>query len=352
MGGGSSHERAKERKAKERLANQVTEEVVQKLKKDLSPGVKPDEKQVPTTLQKVGIFLSSTPVWGVIGMFVAVFISRISVRLVYILSWFVLFGVFLRVKFFARRTFWWNTSAALLIGLALFALWKITPPPKETPTIDQALDEFANKFPWIKAPPKVEAQQSPPIIATSSWPRLKVSVTDGQGIDRTLILDNRAGDSDVTNFQIDGLVYYLDAQGAANRHAKIANRCVIPGPLNFKPFSIKAHDIKRIDLSKERYAIGILACDGADNILPVFDSIRHFVCVHLVFTLDSTGERFVHYEVISRYGDLFQLVEHPEHSAGGVIGRPDEEGWPYSIIHIVKENAREYYGMEHREYQP
>jgi hypothetical protein len=201
-------------------------------------------------------------------------------------------------------------------------------------------------------PQQVETTPAPTIVV-SSLPKLKISLTTGKREDRTLIFDNSRGDSKLRDFLMTGLEYYLDPQGVATQHAKIVQRNVLPGPLNFSRFDIGKGMTKRFDLNGDvRSAFAIHMHDVPDNQGRAFDDTRHYICLRILFTQDDTAETFVHYIVMSPYGDLFQMTEHPENEGSGPAQQPGDEGWPYSIVRVIKQDAREFYGMEYREYQP
>ena len=352
MAGGNSHQRKMERKAEERIRKAVEDNLRQAPVIAAQPPVREPEKS--TIWQKVGRYWGSTPVWGVIGMLFGAIASQVSLRLLFIIAWGALFAEFVRIRLFTKLR--WriagNGVAAISIGILLFLMWRVTPQPKEPPTLDQAMNAVATKFPWLANPPKQAEAKPASTIVVSPLPKLKISLSSGKRTDRTLTLDNSKDESALRNFIINGLGYYLDMRGVANSQAKIEDRYVIPGPLNFKPFDVKAGEIKRIDLNEGRYGIGIHMHDVTDGGGRAFDDMRHYICLRLLFTKDDTAETFVHYVVLSPYGDLFLVAEQPENSGGGVPQKPGEEGWPYSIVRVIKENAREFYGMQYREYQP
>lgn len=308
-----------------------------------------------TPPKKLSTFWGSTPVWGAMGVLIGAIGSQISLKFLLMAVWGTLWVEFVRVGFFPSRLMRriGNTAVGVVLAILLIRAWPYVK-PKEPATLDQQADvvieKIAKKFPLLANPPKQVEVKSAPTIVVSSLPKLKISLTSGKREDRTLNFDNSKGDSKLRDFVITGLEYYLDMQGVANQHANIVQRNVLPGPLNFKRFDIDKGMTKQFNLNEEvRSAVAIHMHDVPDNEGRPFDDMRHYICLQILFTQDDTAETFVHYEVMSPYGDLFQLAEHPENAGSGPAG---EEGWPYSIVRVIKENARRYYGAEYREYQP
>src|SRR6266852_570826 len=288
---------------------------------------------------KVSIFWGSTPVWGAIGVLIGAIASQISLKLLLLAVWATLWVEFVRVGFFPsyliRRIC--NTAVGIALAVVFILMWPHIK-PKEPATLDQQADVVINraakKFPWLTNPPKEPGPKTPPssAIIVSGLPKLKISLTSGKRDDRTLILDNTKGDSQLGNFLINGLECYLDMKGVVNASAKIDQCNSLPGPLNFKPFDIEKGATKRFNLNEGQSAIAIHMHDPKDEALRSFDDMRRYICLRIIFTQSATAETFVHYLVMSPYGDLFLLAEQPEHSGSGPPLKPGGEGWPYSIV--------------------
>jgi hypothetical protein len=178
-------------------------------------------------------------------------------------------------------------------------------------------------------------------------PKMQISLTRG----KTLVLDNHKGDAALLDFQINAREYRLNAQGIANDHAQIDDGETIGGDLDFEHFDVKAGEIKRVDLTEGRYGY-VLRMRRADDGLHSFDSLIYYLCLRVTFTNENSGERFVHYVVLSPYAHGFDLAEHPEAAGGASPSPPGTEGYPFSIARVIKADARFYYGTELREYQP
>jgi hypothetical protein len=74
-------------------------------------------------------------------------ISQLSVNLVFFGAWIVVCFEVVHAKIWRSGM---NTLACMLIGIAFFGLWKITPKPKISATLDQEMAAFANNFPGLK----------------------------------------------------------------------------------------------------------------------------------------------------------------------------------------------------------
>ncbi len=174
-------------------------------------------------------------------------------------------------------------------------------------------------------------------------PALQFAVT----ADKVLVIDNSKGASALQDFQVTAIEYHLDPTAFVNNHATIANRNQIGGDLDFTHFDVKARETKRINLNEGRYGFTLRMhqVPGMEE----FDSQIHYFCLRFKFTKQDTGETFVHYLVISPYTNSFDFAEHPESAAGSTTG---SEGFPFSIVRIIKADARTVYGTEYREYQP
>ena len=88
-------------------------------------------------------------------------VSQVSVRLLFIGVWAVVFIEFVRVDFFMRRAakVLGNIVVGFILAFAFFQLWKVIPKPTNPPTLDQYVAALANKFPWLSNPPQVVPQR-------------------------------------------------------------------------------------------------------------------------------------------------------------------------------------------------
>jgi hypothetical protein len=154
---GNSHQRKMVKKAEERIAKAVTGRVLENMETPIhssSDGVEP----VPPRLSsKLGTFWGSTPAWTGIGMLVGVFAPLLSLQLLFVGVWGIFFFEFIRVGFFKGKVAKWlgNAVAGCVFAVVFFVVWKVSPRPKQPPTLDQEMSAFAQKFPWIaSAPPQ------------------------------------------------------------------------------------------------------------------------------------------------------------------------------------------------------
>jgi hypothetical protein len=159
MGGGNSHQRKMARRAEERIARKVADDVVQQIesRSATSTIISKRTKEPPRSLrERLGSFWGSTPIWGAIGVLIGAIVSQLSIKLLFIGVWVVVLMEFVRVGFF-ERTFakvFGNIVFGLGLALVFFQLWKFSPKPKEPPTLDQYADTLARRFPWLNNPPQ------------------------------------------------------------------------------------------------------------------------------------------------------------------------------------------------------
>ena len=113
------------------------------------------KSEVETTRKKFSIFWGSTPAWAVIGMIAGVVASQWSLKVLFVVAWGVFFWEFIRVKVFEKRTtkIIGNGLAGVVLVLVFYTGWKVTPKPREAPTIDQQINAFAERFPWLSSRP-------------------------------------------------------------------------------------------------------------------------------------------------------------------------------------------------------
>lgn len=345
--GGNSRQRKQTKRAEQRIADEVA--------KRLSPqtgNISSLQAAIPEVMPQRGLketihtFWQSTPIWGGIGVLIGMVASQLSLKMVYIAVWGVFLFEFVRVGFFRRRSYKvaGNLIAGIVLGLCFLGLWEITPKPKESPTFDQELDAIAKKFPWIASPPAAQHVIETKVVYPA--PKLQFSVTDK----KVLALDNTSGDSDLLDFQINGLAYCLDPASVAGR-ATIQARATFAGDLDFpKHFDLQKGEAKRIDLLREtRYSVILRFHKCISD--TAFDALVNYVLLRVVFTKSDTRETFVHYIVLSPHPDQIDLAQHPEMTTDQYKG-PHAVGFARSISQVIKEDARTYYGTEYHEYQP
>jgi hypothetical protein len=123
-----------------------------------SPETQPEQ----TTRNSLSTFWGSTPVWGAIGVLIGAIAAQISLKLLFVAAWAVLFMEFIRAGFFRSPLFklLGNAIVGLLLAFAFTQLWRVTPRSPESPTLDQQLDAFAQRFPWLKQPPQITTVQT------------------------------------------------------------------------------------------------------------------------------------------------------------------------------------------------
>ena len=116
----------------------------------------------PTTRSKLETFWSSTPVWGVLGLLGGAMISILSLKIVFGLAWAVLCFEFVRIRVFEngvlRRSS--NVAFAVVLGAAFIATWPIVPKPKEPASLDQEMNAFSQRFPWLSKAPNDQPLRS------------------------------------------------------------------------------------------------------------------------------------------------------------------------------------------------
>jgi len=221
MAGGSSHQR----KVVKKVIKKALEEGLQAHLPVAAP--KSSDEERPTVWQKIGHFWGSTPIWGGLALLIGVVASQLSLKLLFVAVWGVFVFEFMRAGFIRTKKILGVFLVAVIFGICFLGLWKIYPKPKESPTLDQQLNAFAAKFPGLSnhlnpsIPTKIVETK---IISTQ--PTLQISVTDK----KVLILDNTSGDSDLMDFQINGLGYCLEPNPSLGR-AVIKDRLTLGGDL-------------------------------------------------------------------------------------------------------------------------
>jgi hypothetical protein len=175
-------------------------------------------------------------------------------------------------------------------------------------------------------------------------PNLQIALNEKE----ILILDNTKGSSDLRDFRVTAVEYYLDLQSIVHQQVKIISRNPIGGDLDFEHFDVKAGEVKEIDLNQGRYGdIRVYLRKQPE----IADVQVHYLCLRLVFTSEDTGETFVHYVVVSPYNDGLAWGERPDRVGAGQA-EGNSEGFPYNIPRTIKADARSFYGTEFREYKP
>ncbi len=311
----------------------------------------------PPPEKKLWKFWGSTPIWGGIGVLAGYFASQVSLKLLFVAVWGLFVFEFVRVGFFARTITKavGNLVVAGVFAALFFGLYRISPKPKESPSLDQqadvVIDKAAKKFPWLTSPPKqidtLRPAVLPPIVIAGE-PKLQFSVKH----DRTIVLNNSKG-SDLEDFRINALDYHLDGRAFINDHAVVQAKTIIGGDIDFKHFDVRAGEIKHVSPTENiRYGFLLNMNKPTQDALQNIDNMTHYICLRFVFNKKDTGETWVHYVVLSPYGDpdKFDYIGEPE-SASGQMGAGGE-GFPSSIARNIKADARNFYGTEYREYQP
>jgi len=105
----------------------------------------------PTPRKKFAELWASTPVWGIIGVLVGAIVSQISLNLIFALTWAVLCFEFVRLRIFESKLprYAANLAFSIMLGAACIFVLDILPKPKEQPSLDQQLDAFAARFPFL-----------------------------------------------------------------------------------------------------------------------------------------------------------------------------------------------------------
>ena len=101
-------------------------------------------------------------------MLLGAIFTHFSVFLVYGLTWLLAVGEFIRVGFFRKS---WakvlgSVFFALFTATILFGVWKITPRSDSPPTLDQQIDAFAKRFPWLTHEPTITVASAPLVPST------------------------------------------------------------------------------------------------------------------------------------------------------------------------------------------
>jgi hypothetical protein len=158
MGGysGNSKQRKQAKKADERIKGMVRNELERISGKDI-PGtegsLQPQHGKGADTKEKLRTFWSSTPFWAVLCMLVGAVGSQLSLNLLFFIGWAVVLFEFIRMGFVDSRKFRvvGNSIAGLLLAVLFVGLWRISPKPQTPPSLDQEMDAFARRFPFLKS---------------------------------------------------------------------------------------------------------------------------------------------------------------------------------------------------------
>jgi hypothetical protein len=138
MGGGNSHQRKMARRAEERIARKVADDVVQQIesRSATSTIISKRTKEPPRSLrERLGSFWGSTPIWGAIGVLIGAIVSQLSIKLLFIGVWVVVLMEFVRVGFF-ERTFakvFGNIVFGLGLALVFFSVVEVFSKTKRAP---------------------------------------------------------------------------------------------------------------------------------------------------------------------------------------------------------------------------
>jgi hypothetical protein len=113
----------------------------------------------PSTAKRISTFWRSTPIWGGLGVLSGAIASQLSLKLLFVAVWGIFLFEVIRVGFFSGmvRKIVGNLLAGFLLAVIFFYLYRVSPKPKESPTLDQqadaVVDKVSKKFPWLSEPP-------------------------------------------------------------------------------------------------------------------------------------------------------------------------------------------------------
>jgi hypothetical protein len=191
--GGNSHQRKVAKRAQARQSAAIKIEVLEEVDRKLKSARNTTDKS------RLGELFRSTPVWGAIGVLFGAIASQISIKLIFFFVGLTLWIEICKAIEVRRRVLGALTSGAM-VTVAFFLLWKVTPKPKEPPTLDQIMTAAvkAAKETIISAiPPRQVAEQKAPkadpdpffvdIIAPG------IATKEGTHIDIAGVLQNAAG---------------------------------------------------------------------------------------------------------------------------------------------------------------
>jgi len=147
--GGNTHQRRLAKRGEERIAKEVTDRVLEEIE------VKQVEPMPEKVSSKLATFWGSTPIWGGIGLLIGAIASQLSLKLLFVAVWGIFVFEFLRVGFFKQRAtkVMGNLLAGIIFAGVFIGLWRLSPKPKEPTTVDQEMNAFAKRFPWMASPP-------------------------------------------------------------------------------------------------------------------------------------------------------------------------------------------------------
>lgn len=130
-----------------------------------------------TKLWKLG---ESPIAWGGVGVLFGAIASLISLKYLFVATGIVLGVALIRINFFERLWVLWrvagNVVLCCIVAVGLMGLWRVIPKPKEPPTLDQIVDAFSQKFPWL-ANARNDGSLRPPGATGNAAPSSKPAPT-------------------------------------------------------------------------------------------------------------------------------------------------------------------------------
>jgi hypothetical protein len=155
MGGGNSHQRS----VQKALDKKVEKEVSKAVAKHLGTPARPQaivSVAVKNNRAKFREFLESPVLWGGIGILIGAIASPLTFKYLFILAWLVIVVAVLKENLWESypKTTKWLASilACAVVMIFAFFMWKVIPKPKEPPSIDETINAFTKKFPFLSNP--------------------------------------------------------------------------------------------------------------------------------------------------------------------------------------------------------
>jgi hypothetical protein len=134
---------------------------------------------------KFSTFWGSTPIWTGIGVLIGAMASQLSLKLLFVAVWGIFVFEFVRVGFFKEKVakLIGNMLAGIMLAVIFIGLWRLSPKPKEPTTVDQEMNAFAQRFPWLasKPEPSQPIVIAPPSVRPTKPPEPVVRIEPEEG---------------------------------------------------------------------------------------------------------------------------------------------------------------------------
>jgi hypothetical protein len=109
----------------------------------------PPIPSIPSARKRTWIFIEHPVFWGGVGVIIGSAAATVKMGIMFGIGWFVIAIAVFRVPLFQGKAVakWLgNGATCVVIAVALFGLWRVTPKPKEPPTLDEITTSFKSQM--------------------------------------------------------------------------------------------------------------------------------------------------------------------------------------------------------------